>query len=85
MMDFTVKLTDALLGKEADVETLDGKIKVKIPESINHGEILRVRGRGVPIGGNRRGDLMIRVKVEIPSRLSRKAKELIDELKKEGL
>ncbi len=42
-MDLGVKLTDALLGAEQYIKTLDGEIKVKIPEGVTHGEILRIK------------------------------------------
>ena len=84
-MDLSVRLTDALLGTESEIETLDGKLKVKIPEGITYGEILRVKNRGIPDRNNKRGDLLIRVLVKTSNKLSKKAKTLIEELKKEGI
>ncbi len=85
MMDLEIKLTDALLGMTYELRTLEGKnVEVKIPEGINNGEMLRVRGKGVPSGMSR-GDIIIRVHVTMPSKLSRKNKELIEKLKEEGL
>ena len=83
-MDLNIKLSDALLGATYPLKTLDGDIEIKIPEGINHGELLRVRGRGVP-QGSRRGDIIIRVLVKMPSRLSRETKETVKKLKEEGL
>jgi molecular chaperone DnaJ len=80
-----VKLTEALLGAEKPLQTLDGDITLTIPEGIVHGEILRVKGRGVPSGKNRRGDLLVQIFIDFPTRLSRSAKKTIEELKKEGL
>jgi len=80
-----IKLSEALLGGKHDVETLDGKITVTIPPSINSGEILRVRGKGVPQGKSRRGDLLIEISVPMPEKLSRKAADLVAQLKEEGL
>ncbi len=85
VMDLEVKLSDALLGAEYSVETLDGKIIVKIPKNISHGEILRVKDKGVPITERRRGNLLIKLNIKLPNRLSRKAKKLIEELKGEGV
>ena len=85
-MILPVKFTDAVLGTESIVATLDGEIKLKIPEGSQSGDVLKVRGKGVPsdrFGG--RGDLLIELKVEIPKKVSKKAKEAIQELKKEGL
>ena len=89
LMDLEVKLTDALLGVDRKIATLDGEITLKVPSSTKHGTILRVKGKGVPTsaparqsGG--RGDLYIRIAVQIPEKLSKEAKKLIEELKKEG-
>lgn len=85
MMDLKIKLTEALLGMTYRLETLDGKtVEVKIPEGINHGEMLRVRGKGVP-KDHSHGDIIIRILVEMPNKLSKKNKEVIQKLKEEGL
>ncbi len=85
LTNIEVKLTDAILGTSYDLETLEGKIvEVKIPEGINNGELLRVKGKGVPVG-NSRGDIIIKVHIKMPSKLSRKNRELIEKLKEEGL
>lgn len=85
LMDLNVKLSDALLGAEYRVETLDGVLSVKIPAGVSHGELLRVKGKGVPVREGRRGDLLIRAVIRLPERLSRKAKKLVEELKEEGI
>ncbi|MFZ2620933.1 MAG: molecular chaperone DnaJ [Minisyncoccia bacterium] len=85
VMDLDVKLTDALLGAEYTVKTLDGDIKVKIPEGVTHGEILRVKGKGVPSERGHRGDILIKIHVLIPKRLSKEARKTVELLKKEGL
>jgi molecular chaperone DnaJ len=85
VLDHSIKVSTALLGGEYELETLDGKITVKIPEGITHGEILRVKGKGVPADRNRRGDILIRINIELPHKLSKNARHLIEELKKEGL
>ncbi len=79
-----VKLTDALLGATYGVETLDGTIQIKIPEGVKHGEILRIKGKGVPVGSSR-GDFHVKISIEIPEKLSRTARKLVEELKKEGV
>ena len=85
MMDLNIKLTDALLGMNYDLKTLDGKnMEVKIPEGINNGEMLRVKGKGVPTTHGK-GDTIIRIHVTMPSKLSRKAKESIEKLKEDGI
>jgi molecular chaperone DnaJ len=80
-----VKFTDALLGAEYKVETLEGPITLTIPAGITHGELLRIKGKGVPVDGRTRGDFMVRVEINFPKSLSKSAKKLVEELKKEGL
>src|SRR3989344_225460 len=84
VMDLSVKLSDALLGAEYKVEALDGSINVKIPEGVSPGEILRVKGRGVPTSPSKRGDLYLKVSIKIPPKLSRKAQKMIEDLRAEG-
>ncbi|MBU6370538.1 MAG: DnaJ domain-containing protein [Patescibacteria group bacterium] len=83
--ELSVKLTDAVLGATHTVRTLDGDIDLKIPEGTSSGDILRVKGKGIPYASDKRGDLLVRVKVKMPSRLSRKAREDFENLKREGL
>ncbi len=85
VMDLSIKLSSALMGDEYSVPTLSGDLKVKIPEGIKNGEMLRIKGRGVPDSTGRKGDLLIRLNLEMPKKLSRQARKLIEELKKEGL
>jgi len=87
VMNLTVRLSEALLGGERTIKTLDGDIKLKIPAHITFGEILRVRGRGVPNDQNRgaRGDLIIKIIIDLPKKLSKEAVKLVEELKKEGV
>ncbi len=83
--DLHVKLSTALLGGEYALATLDGEISVKIPEGVSFGEILRIKGRGVPVDKSRRGDLLIKLHIDLPEKLSKDAKKLLEELKKEGI
>jgi len=85
LMDLEIKLSDALIGSEYGVKTLDGDIKVKIPEGVNHGEILRIKGKGVPYDKHYRGDILIKIHVQMPKKLTKEAKKAIEILKKEGL
>ncbi len=85
VMEINLKLTTALLGATIDLETLDGKIELKIPAGTTHNEILRVRQKGVPDARGRRGDLLIVTKVEMPKKLSKNAQRIVEELKKEGI
>lgn len=85
VMNLNLKLSDALLGTEYPIQTLDGEIKVTIPEGVAINEILRVRGKGVPHGKGKRGDILIKLNIKLPSKISRKSRELIEQLKKEGI
>ncbi len=90
VMNLNVKLSTALLGGEYTISTLDGDLKVKIPAGVVIGEVLRVKGKGVPLDGttggkSRRGDLLIKLTIQIPQKLSKSAQKLIEELKKEGI
>jgi DnaJ-class molecular chaperone len=84
-MDLSVKLTDALLGAEYQISTLDGVVKLNIPAGISYGEVLRIKNKGVPMGNNKRGDLLARIIIKTPEKLSKQAKKLIEELKEEGI
>ena len=85
VMNLNLKLSDALLGREYPIQTLDGDISVTIPEGVGINEILRVRGKGVPVSKSKRGDLFIKLNIKLPGRLSRKSREIITELQKEGI
>ena len=85
LMNLNVKLSDALLGAEYRIETLDGPLTLKIPEGTNYGDTLRVRGKGVVLSGNKRGDLLVKIQIDLPKKLSRKAKKLLKELQDEGV
>jgi len=79
-----IKLSDALLGGEYHITTLDGEERVSVAPGISHGEVIRVRGKGVPTG-RARGDLLVRVDIEFPKKLSKSARELVEKLRGEGL
>ncbi len=79
-----IKLTDAILGGQYTVVTLDGNVSVNIPAGITHGEMLRIKNKGVPVDG-RRGDFLVKIEIQTPKQLSRKAKKLVEELRQEGI
>jgi molecular chaperone DnaJ len=79
-----IKLSDALLGSTYAVETLDGTVTIKIPEGVKHGEVLRVKNKGVPDGANR-GDFHVKILIDLPQKLSRTARKIVEDLRKEGL
>ena len=84
-MELQIKLSDALLGAVYNVQTLDGEIKLKIPQGINFGEVLRVRERGVISDRGHRGDLLIKILIKMPAKLSKKTLELLEKIREEGL
>ena len=83
IMDLHVSLADALLGKTIEVETLDGKEKVVIPECMPVGTILKIKGKGVSGGFMRTGDFLIVTHIDMPKKLSKDVKKIIEDLKKE--
>lgn len=85
VMNLPIKLSEALLGADHTIKTLDGVISVKIPEGVSIGEILRIKGKGVPIAPGKRGDLLIKLNIKLPRKLSRKGKNIAEELREEGL
>lgn len=86
VMTLPIKLSDALLGGKKYIKTLEGnKIEITIPMGVSSGQVLRVKGKGVPLRNNDRGDLYIKVDIPLPKTLSRKARKLIEDLKKEGI
>jgi molecular chaperone DnaJ len=73
-----VTFPEAALGTQVEVPTLNGSVKVKIPPATPHGKVLRVKGQGAPRPKGGRGDLLVKVEVEVPQRLSKKEKEALE-------
>lgn len=81
-LDLPVIFWEAILGAEAEVPTIDGKTKLKIPPGTQTGQILRLRGKGAPDPKNgKRGDQYVHIQVRIPEKMDEKSKKLIEELK----
>ncbi|WP_304641057.1 molecular chaperone DnaJ [Pseudomonas sp.] len=77
-----INFADAALGGELEVPTLDGRVKLKIPEGAQTGKLFRLRGKGVtPVRGGSAGDLLCRVVVETPVNLTKRQRELFAELR----
>ena len=83
--ELSIKLTDALLGAEYTIPTLDGDDTVTIPQGVTHGELLKIVGKGIPNPRGKRGDFYVRIKITLPHKLSRTAKGLVEKLKEEGI
>lgn len=78
-----IGFTQAALGDNIEVDTVDGKVKLQIPAGTQSGERLRLKGKGVPHGRGR-GDHIVIVQVITPKKLSRKEKQLLEELDLKG-
>ena len=69
---------EAALGANVEVPTLDGTVTVKVPAGTQNGKVLRVKGRGAPRAKGGQGDLLAKVSVEVPQKLSRKEREALE-------
>lgn len=80
-----ISFTQAALGDELEVPTLEGKAVLKVPEGTQTGTVFRLKGKGVPnVNGYGRGDQHVRVKVVTPARLNDKQRELLKEFARQG-
>lgn len=80
-----VRLSDVLLGSTHRVHTLDGDEPLAVPAGIAHGDYLRIAGKGVPGARGKRGDLLVKIHIDFPKKLSKAARAAVEELRKEGL
>jgi molecular chaperone DnaJ len=78
--EMPVSFVQAALGTEVDIPSLDGPQKLKVPSGTQSGHLFRLRGLGVPdLNGYGRGDLVVRLTVETPRKLSARQRELLEE------
>ena len=76
-----ISFPTACVGGELEVPTLAGKVKLKIPAETQTGKLFRLRGKGVkPVRGGAIGDLLCKVQIETPVRLTKEQKTLVKEL-----
>ena len=76
-----ISFTQAALGTEIVVPTLDGEQSLKIPEGTQSGTTLKIRGKGVPVlNGRGKGDMYVEVRIQTPAKLSKRQRELLQEL-----
>ncbi|HSN26200.1 MAG TPA: DnaJ C-terminal domain-containing protein, partial [Kofleriaceae bacterium] len=81
--DHTITFTQAALGAVIDLPTLDGPVKMRIPEGTQPGRVFRIRGRGIPQAASKnapRGDHLVHVQLEVPTELTPRQRELLEEL-----
>lgn len=79
-----VSFPQAALGAQIDVPTLEGRVKMKLPPGTQSGRVFRLRGKGIAVfGGAGKGDQLVEVSVEVPEKLTRKQRQLMEELAQE--
>jgi molecular chaperone DnaJ len=80
-----VQFVQAALGAEIEVPTLEGKVTLRIPEGTQSGTQMRLRAKGLPaLGGQGRGDQIVRIFVEVPTKISDRQRELLEQFAKES-
>ena len=81
LVDYPASITQAALGDEVEVPTLNGRVSMKIPAGTQSGTVFRVRGKGLPdVHDGRAGDLLVRVTVETPTNLNSSQRRLLEEV-----
>jgi molecular chaperone DnaJ len=79
--EIPISVTQAALGAEIQVPTLEGEQTLKIPEGTQSGTTLKLRNKGVPVlNGHGKGDLFVEVRVQTPTKLTKRQRELLQEL-----
>jgi len=80
-MDIPITITQAALGAEIEIPTLNGRAKIKLPAGTQSGSIFRLKGKGVPrLHGLGTGDLHVKANIKTPTSLTTKQKQLLEEL-----
>ena len=81
LYNLRIPVTTAILGGEAEVPTIDSKARIKIASGTPAGKVLRLKGKGLPeLNGYGRGDILVIIDVEIPTKLTSEEKKLLEKL-----
>jgi molecular chaperone DnaJ len=81
MLNLSINISQAALGAEVEVPTLDGKSKLSIPAGTQPGRVITLKGKGVPrLRGSGRGDELVMIEIEVPTRLTGEQRRLFEEL-----
>lgn len=82
--EITINYPQAVLGDTVPVETLDGEKKIAVPDGVQAGQVIRLKGLGIPrLHGTGRGEHYVHVRLDVPKKVSKKARKLIEDLKSE--
>lgn len=82
--DLEIGFPQAVLGDKMEVETLDGVVKIVIPEGVEHGQLIRLKGHGIThLGRSSRGDHYVKIKIRVPKKISRDVRQILEGLKGE--
>ena len=83
VVDVPLGYSTLALGGDVEVPTPDGPVSLKIPAGTEPGKLLRIRGRGAPkLKGGGKGDVLARVRMDVPKRVNKRERELLEELRK---
>lgn len=82
---FPIKISESLLGGKKEFKTFEGTITVTVPQGTLHGQLLRVRNKGVMDRSGVRGDLLLQIQYDLPKKISKSAQKALEALQKEGL
>jgi molecular chaperone DnaJ len=84
LIDVPISVTQAILGAEIEVPTLEGRVDLSIPEGTQPETVFKLRNKGIPhLNHHGRGDQLVKVKVQIPDKLTKKQEQIIEEFDKE--